>query len=113
MKKTDADPENPKNGRPRARQLFNRFPNTGRRARKRSERCRLRLLKPFLAKLDGRENFAPSLGDAFAAIKLKPREPREMSPPVLGWEGCLLWVASANNLKTLSFKDGREENDQI
>ena len=32
----------------------------------------------------------------------------EMSPTVLGSESCLLQAASARNLKTLSFKDGRE-----
>ena len=43
-----------------AREFFRLFPETRRRAGKSSERCRLRLQKPFLAKLDGRELDQPS-----------------------------------------------------
>ena len=46
---------------------------------------------------------------ARAAVATRERPgAREMSPTVLGSEGCLLQAASAINLKTLSFKDGRE-----
>ena len=75
MKKENADPENPKKRRAGPRQNSNITGNTSRRAGKKSERCRLRLLKPFLAKLDGREHRP---GER-QKLRSSPGEPRRRS----------------------------------